>query len=146
MGRIIDAIEDFQRAMRLNMLDPRVIAWAHNNLGILYGKAGMDDQSIAAFDNSIAIEPNNPVTFYNRGFAYGYSGRYNKAIEDFSKAIILDQNYASAYFHRGDAYLRTGNKELAISDFKQGCDLGDEEACNALQVSRTMIRPDRKKG
>jgi Tfp pilus assembly protein PilF len=144
MGRITDAIEDFQRAMRLNMLDPRVIAWAHSNLGILYGKAGMDDRSIAAFNNSISIEPNNPVTFYNRGFALAFSGQYKRAIEDFSTSIILDQNYASAYFHRGDAYLRTGNKELALSDFQQGCDLGDREACSALAALRTMITPEKK--
>jgi tetratricopeptide (TPR) repeat protein len=144
MGRITDAIEDFQMATRLNMLDPRVVAWAHNNLGILYGKAGMYDRSIAAFNISIEIEPNNPATFNNRGFTYAFSGQYKRAIEDFSKAIILDHNYASAYFNRGDAYLRTGNKELALSDFQQGCNLGDNVACSALQASRIMITPEKK--
>jgi hypothetical protein len=41
-------------------------------------------------------------------------------------------------------YLRTGNKELAISDFQQGCDLGDREACSALQASWIMITPEKK--
>ena len=145
MGRITDAIEDFQRTLRLNTQDTQVIAWAYNNLGILYGKVGMDDQSITAFNNSLAIEPNSPFTFYNRGFAYAYQGQYNRAIEDFSKAILLDQKNASAYFHRGDAYLRTGNKALAISDFQHGCDLGDMEACNALAAFPPMATPDRKK-
>jgi len=145
MGRISDAIDDFQTATRLSTLDPRAVAWAQNNLGILYGKAGMYDRSIAAFNISIAIEPNNPFTFNNRGFTYALSGQDKMAIEDFSKAIILDHNYANAYFHRGDAYRRTGNIELAISDFKQGCDMGDMEACSALAALQTMTRPDREK-
>ena len=145
MGRTADAIEEFQTAIRLNMPDPMVVAWAYNNLGILYTKAVMYERSIAAFNISISIEPNNPYTFYNRGFSYAYSGQYNRAIEDFSKAILLDKNYGNAYFHRGDAYLRTGNRELAISDFKQGCDLGDMEACDALQASQPMIAPQKKK-
>ncbi len=145
MGRTTDAIEDFQRAMRLNMLDPRVVAWAHNNLGILYSKAGMEDRSISAFNKSIAIDPNNPVTFYNRAFVYSYSGRYKEAIEDFSKAIILDQSYASAYFNRGDAYLKTGATVLALSDFSRGCNLGDRYSCNALQAMRMMMTPGQKK-
>ena len=144
MGRITDAIDDFEIATRLNMLDPRVIAWAHNNLGILYGKAGMYDRSIADFNIAIAIEPNNPITFNNRGFTYVFSGQDKKAIEDFSKAINLDQNYASAYFQRGDAYLRTGNKELAILDFQKGCDLGDMDACSALHASRTVMTREKK--
>jgi Tfp pilus assembly protein PilF len=144
MGRIADAIEEFQMATRLNMPDPMAVAWAYNNLGILYTKAGMYDRSIAAFNISISVEPNNPHTFNNRGFTYAYSGQYKRAIEDFSKAILLDKNYGNAYFHRGDAYLRTGNRELAISDFKQGCDLGDMEACGALQASQLMIAPEKK--
>ena len=144
MGRIADAIEEFQMATRLTMPDPMVVAWAYNNLGILYAKAGMYDRSIAAFNISISVEPNNPYTFNNRGFTYAYSGQYKRAIEDFSKAILLDKNYGNAYFHRGDAYLRAGNRELAISDFKQGCDLGDMEACDALQASQLMIAPEKK--
>jgi tetratricopeptide (TPR) repeat protein len=143
MGRTADAIEEFQMAIRLNIPDPMVVAWAYNNLGILYTKAGMYDRSIAAFNNSIAIEPNNQYTFYNRGFTYAHSGQYKMAIEDFSKAILLDKNYGNAYFHRGDAYLRIGNRELAIPDFKQGCALGDMEACDALQASQLMIAPER---
>ena len=121
-----------------------VVAWAYNNLGILYTKAGMYDRSIAAFNISISVEPNNPYSFYNRGFTYAKSGQYKRAIEDFSKAILLDKNYGNAYFHRGDAYLRTGNRALAISDFKQGCDLGDMEACDALQASQLMTAPEKK--
>jgi tetratricopeptide (TPR) repeat protein len=131
-------------ATNLNMQDPRVIAWAHNNLGILYGKAGMYDRSIAAFNIAVAIEPNNPVALNNRGFTYAFSHQYQRAIEDFSKAIILDHNYAGAYFNRGDAYLKTGNKDLAISDFQRGCDLGDDVACSALQASQIMITPEKK--
>ena len=144
MDRITDAIEDFEMALGLNMLDPPTVAWAHNNLGILYGKAGMYDRSIAEFNIAIAIDPNNPITFNNRGFAYASKGQDRKAIEDFSQAIILDPNYASVYFQRGDAYLRAGNKELAISDFQKGCDLGDMYACSALQAARIMIKPEKR--
>jgi Tfp pilus assembly protein PilF len=144
MGRIAEAIEEFQIATRLNMPDPMIAAWAYNNLGILYSKAGMYDRSIAAFNISISLEPNNPYTYNNRGFTYAYSGQYEMAVDDFSKAILLDKNYGNAYFHRGDAYLRLGNRELAISDFRQGCDLGDMEACDAFQASQHMIAPDRK--
>jgi Flp pilus assembly protein TadD len=144
MGRIYDSIQDFQRALRLNMRDPRAIAWAYNNLGILYGKAGMDDKSIAAFDNSIAIEPNYPVTYYNRGIAYAFMGRYKEAIGDFSKVILLNQNYAKAYFHRGDAYVKTGASAYALADFSVGCSLGDSESCNALQEARMKMMPAQK--
>jgi Tfp pilus assembly protein PilF len=144
MGRTTDAIDDFEMAKRLNMKDPRIVAWAHNNLGILYCKIGMYDQSIADFNIAVSIDPDNPITFNNRGFTYAFSGQDKKAIEDFSRAIMLDPNYANVYFQRGNAYLRTGNKELAVLDFQKGCSLGDIDACNASQASRTMTTRQRK--
>jgi tetratricopeptide (TPR) repeat protein len=145
MGRIYDSIQDFQRALALNMRDPRAIAWAYNNLGILYGKAGMDDESLAAFNNSIAIEPNNLATYYNRGIAYAFMGRYKEAIEDFSKVILLDRNYARAYYSRGDAYVKTGATVYALADFSAGCSLGDSDSCNALQEARMKMTPGQKR-
>jgi tetratricopeptide (TPR) repeat protein len=145
MGRIYDSIQDFQRALGLNMRDPRAIAWAYNNLGILYGKEGMDDKSVAAFNNSIAIEPNYPVTYYNRGIAYAFMGRYKEAIEDFSKVILLDRHYASAYYNRGDAYVKTGATVYALADFSTGCSLGDSDSCNALQEVRMEMTPGQKR-
>lgn len=141
IGRLSEAIEDLQRAARLQRGNPLI----HHNLGVLYGKAGIYDRSIAAFDTAIALEPNNPVRYNNRGIAYAFSNQYTKAIEDFSRAILLDENYGSAYFYRGDAYFKTGATVLALSDFSKGCNLGDRNSCNALQVIRMSTPPGQKR-
>jgi tetratricopeptide (TPR) repeat protein len=140
MGQLKKAIEDFEQAIALNPNN----YMAHNNMGILYSRTGLYDRSIESFNHSLDLNPDYAIAYNNRGLTYSFIGQYRRAIEDFNKAILLGYNYGSVYFNRGSMYLRTGSKELAISDFQQGCDLGDREACSALQASRIMITPEKK--
>jgi Tfp pilus assembly protein PilF len=140
MGQLKKAIKDFEQAIALNPNN----YMAHNNMGILYSRTGLYDRSIESFNHSIDLNPDYAIAYNNRGLTFSFIGQYRRAIEDFNKAILLGYNYGRVYFNRGNMYLRTGNKELAISDFQQGCDLGDREACSALQASWMMITPEKK--
>ena len=130
MGQPDKAVADFDKAIALN---PRY-AEAYYNRGIAYGKTGLLDNSIKSFDKALEIDPNKVDAYVNRGISYARIGRNDKALEDFNKAVLLNPNYAMAYFNRGNFYSLTGNKELAVSDFQKACDLGEKQACDALQA------------
>ena len=50
----------------------------------------MNSQSIAYFNEAIALNPDKPTLFtayYNRGVAYFRQGDYDHAVEDYTKAL-----------------------------------------------------------
>ena len=62
------------------------------------------DRAIADFDQSIKLNPNDPLVYNNRGFAYRNKGETDRAIADYQQAIKLNPNYALAFYNRGIAY------------------------------------------
>src|SRR5258705_849285 len=89
-------------------------AHAYNGRGIAYDMLGDYERSIADYDASIALDPNESSTFNNRGFAYKLKGDLDRALPDYDKAIELDPRCAIAYINRGVAHYRD---DIAIEDF-----------------------------
>jgi len=128
-GQFDKAIEDLNKAI---VLYPDY-SDAYSNRGIIYSKVGLLDSAIESFNQAVALKPNAADGYSNRGVAYAMTGQYDKALEDYNRAIASNQNYAIAYYNRGKLFLNTGKKELALTDFQKACNLGYENACQALQ-------------
>lgn len=87
--------------------------------GFTRGKSGNYQEAIEAFDEAIALEPNNAEAFYNRGLARVGLNQYQWAIEDYNQTLRLDPKHYQAYNHRGLAYQKLKKYEKAIADYDE---------------------------
>ena len=73
--------------------------------------------SVANFDRSIALNPDDPAAYHGRGISKDGLGDYAGAIADFDRAIALAPDYADAYHNRGVAKAEQGDYAGAIADY-----------------------------
>lgn len=84
------AIKCYMAAHRIVPGDPGVLA----QLGLCFARAGMHNQAIAAFHQSLTIESHAPVTHSNLGLAYYLQKQVENAMEHWRIVSQLDREYA----------------------------------------------------
>ena len=121
--RIDDAIKIWRSvAVIAKESNPQLAARALFSVGyLLYDKAPQD--SIAAYNEAIELDPNSAIAYGSRGAAKRKLGRYEEAIVDLDKAITLDPTYDIAYVVRGQVKNILGRYEEAIADFEEAIEL-----------------------
>ncbi len=93
-------------------------AYVRRGLG-LYVSGKDQDSAIAAFTESLMLNPKNAAALIGRGGAYLERKDYADAVADLTAAIQLKPDTTQgclAYFTRATAYLRWGDYEKAIAD------------------------------
>jgi len=65
--------------------------------GVALSREGKYDDSVAAFNRAIALNPKCPDCFYNIGFAYAQKKDYAQSEENYKKALEVKPDYAEAY-------------------------------------------------
>ena len=81
------AIEECKRALEI---DPKSVA-VHNNLGVLYGMTGKDDEAIAEFKDVVSLSPNEAGAYKNIAIIYSRHPESSKdAIEYFEKYLTFN--------------------------------------------------------
>ena len=78
---------------------------------------GKYEESIADFLHSLALDPDNPITYSNIGLVYRKMERFSEAIEYFSKEIELNSVGSKSYPYRAYCYVRIGLFHEAIQDY-----------------------------
>jgi len=80
---------------------------------------GNSRAAVEAFTQSIDIDRQHEMAWFQRAKAHELLGETDLAIADFTSALNLDPNTAAAYCGRGAAYLKKGLHEQAIADLSQ---------------------------
>lgn len=80
---------------------------------------GNCSQAIAAYTQSIALNPQNAEAYNNRAYTYMVLQQYDKALLDLNKAIEIRRDYVNALMNRGDIYnyYYAINYDRAIADY-----------------------------
>lgn len=113
MGRIDEALENFNRAIQLNPNN----AEAHANRGgILFTKGDFRD-AIIDYTRAIEINPGFAGAYYSRGKVREKIKDLDGAIADFSKAIEIGPRDAEFYLDRGSARKAKGDLDGAMVDY-----------------------------
>jgi tetratricopeptide (TPR) repeat protein len=87
------ALKEGQKAKTLAPDNPEVLA----NLGFIYYKFDMIEQSIAEFKRAVAVKVNSEIYHYNLGTLYVLKEDYDKAERHFRTALLLNPKYTYAY-------------------------------------------------
>ena len=115
------AIEEFQVSLKINPMFTRVksvLLVAFNRRGLLLLQAGKIDSAVKYYDNSLQIDPHQPVVYYTIGNAYLYKGNTKKAIEYYQHAIDEKPDYTNAIKNLEKATIIKRNIESSISNIK----------------------------
>ena len=74
-----------------------------NNKGGALFESGQFNESIAAYDKAIEINPQYADPWYNKGNALSFMGRYQDAIEAYNKSLEINSLDADVWNNKGIA-------------------------------------------
>lgn len=84
------------------------------------------DEAVAAYTETVNLNPKNADAYNRRGLIYKMRGQYELAIADFSKTIELVPTNSNVYYNKGDSYFLNKQYELAVADFSKAIELTPE--------------------
>lgn len=126
-GNLIQAMEAFNKAIILNPKEPK----AYFGRGIVLSNMDMYDKAIKDYTKVIALNPDHAGAYNKRGWVYLKKSLFDRTIKDCSAALRLNPFMAAAYYTRAMAYKAKGLLSMARKDFQKGCELGNDNSCQA---------------
>ena len=124
-GRFEEAIEQFQRALRIDPND----ADATYNLGNALAQQGSFEEAAKQLQNALQINPGNAMAAYDLGNVRARQGRFDEAIGDFELALRIDPGLAKAHYNLGSLLGKQGKLNEAVEQYQK-----------ALQVDAHYVR------
>jgi tetratricopeptide (TPR) repeat protein len=120
--------------------DPAQAA-AHNNLGILYKRAGRLDDAIAAYQQAVARRAGYPEAYYNLALAHRAKGEFKQAETAYLKALELNEQFVDAHYNLGILYdLYLAQPAKALEHYRASLRLNGP---NTQEVSRWVAALER---
>ncbi|MFN4017075.1 MAG: tetratricopeptide repeat protein [Reyranella sp.] len=108
------ALSDYDEAIRLDTGN----ALAHVDRGVLLATRKADmRRAIAAFDQALALVPDNAETLILRANAYTSVGEHGRALADLDRAAALASDNPRAFMVRGLVHARLGDMPRAFADY-----------------------------
>lgn len=112
-GRLEEADRLYREALAN---DPRD-ANALHLFGVLQGQRADFEAAADLIGRSIALEPKNPMAFYNRGNALRELKRLDEALLSFDQAVAMIPAHVEAWTNRGTVLQELGRSAEALSSF-----------------------------
>ena len=114
--------EDLAAYTKLLQQDP-ANPLRHDAVASLYLDAGMMDEAIAEYQQSLRLNRESAPTQYNLGFALAARGRRGEAMAAFEEALRIDPAYAQAHNNLGALLQIGGQQEAALEHFRRAAAL-----------------------
>jgi tetratricopeptide (TPR) repeat protein len=104
--------------------------------------AGLTDQAIELFQESLDFAPGHARATCALGRAYHQMGDLDRAIERYNAVIETNPDEVIAYFYRGLVFHERGQFDRAIADFRQALKNGPDfqPAQKALEMTERQKR------
>jgi len=119
MGKLQEALADFNRAIELDPQDQKFKSY-YSNRGTCLLQMGRFDEGLADYTKAIELDPSNAERYHWRSHAYIALNQYDKAVADMTEAMNLrpqDPSLASCFavLLADTAEVRDANRALAIA-------------------------------
>jgi len=108
-----NAAQYIQRAWELDSTDAVVVS-ATASMMLELGRL---KEAIALREQIVAVDPVNPVSYYNLGSAYLYNGDFADARLHYLKSLDLSPDFLGGWYALGLAELMMGRSESALERF-----------------------------
>jgi tetratricopeptide (TPR) repeat protein len=117
------ALEEVRR-----MANARLEAWCHNGLGNVYHALGRHREAIAAYQQSIELDPEYAYPHNGLGNVYADLGLHEEAVAEYRRAIELDLKFAHPHNGLGNIYAALGRHEEAVAKYQRAIELDPQYA------------------
>ena len=91
----------------------------HDAVASLDLDAGLFDEAIAQYRQSLRLNGESAPTHYNLGFALSARGRRDEAIAEFQEALRIDPDYAQAHNNLGALLQIGGQPDAALEHYRR---------------------------
>jgi curved DNA-binding protein CbpA len=103
-------------------------AWGWRNKGSALYFLGKYDDAIKCYDESIKIDPSNPIVWNNKGLALYYLEKYDDAILAYEHAITINPSDADAWNSKGNSLNSLKKYEEAILAYEHAITINPSDA------------------
>jgi tetratricopeptide (TPR) repeat protein len=134
------AIDEFNEVVKLKGAYELVVL-SHYNIANNYFDLKKYAEAIAAYRQSIDLDPDRPESRNNLALAYGALDRLPEAIAELEQALKLNPEYAAAHYNLGVAYLQSGKKQQAGEQQRALTKLDAELARRLETLIKRDVRP-----
>jgi protein O-GlcNAc transferase len=110
-------LEEADRLYREALANDPGDANALHLFGVLKGQRADFEAAADLIGRSIALEPKNPMAFYNRGNALRELKRLPEALSSFEQAVAMMPAHVEAWTNRGTVLQELGRSAEALSSF-----------------------------
>ncbi len=109
-------------------------------LGDIYFDTNQTQPAITAYEQSLALAPDNPDVLTDLGIMYRNAGQYEQSVASFRKASKLDVLHEKSLFNEGVVlYYDLHRKEDAVRVWRRLLSINpDARAPNGLAVSEIL--------
>jgi tetratricopeptide (TPR) repeat protein len=143
MGKVREALAQFGKALKV---DPNSIN-ALINTGAIAHRYRDYGRAVAAYDQVLKLQPQNPIALKGLAFAYFGAGQADKAIEYFKKVNQADPKDLKILFNLGECYYtykhnyQEAIKYYRVYKVKMGSALDKSDPVhNRLQMAETKLQ------
>jgi len=95
--------------------------------GNFYYNQAKYNEAFAAYNWSLELQPDNPVTLHNRGNTYTKLEKYNEALADFNRSLELKPDDPTTLMNRGHIYDKLERYDEALPDFNRSLELRPDD-------------------
>jgi tetratricopeptide (TPR) repeat protein len=136
---------------RGKLRSPRA-AWAAGALGlaavvglgaVAWVQEGYWKDSVALFERSVAVSPDEPIGRGNLGMAQVERGKLDEALLEFRRAVELSPRVASGHMNLGNALAMKGSLGEAVREYEEASRLDPGDPRVRYDLGRTLVRAGR---
>jgi tetratricopeptide (TPR) repeat protein len=116
VGRVDEAIGDYQRAIVLNRQQPHPSPWPHLDLAIALIEKNQLAEAEKTLREAIGYDARLPQAYYQLGRVLDSTNREQESVAALKQATALDAAYPDPHYLLGRIYRRMGEKHLAQTE------------------------------
>jgi Flp pilus assembly protein TadD len=137
-GKFDEAEQAYRQAL---VIEPDNIN-AHNSLGIILDRLGLQQEALKEFRLSLSIKPDQSMTHYEVGRILAETHQLPEAEEEFIQALKLDSSNAYAHNDLGIALVQRGDLKNAYEQFSEAVQIDPSyaDARRNLERAQAMMK------
>jgi TolB-like protein/Flp pilus assembly protein TadD len=123
-------------------------ATGHQWYGALLVTLGRHDESIAALERAVELDPLSLIINMSLGAALRAAGEHDRSVRQLQETLQLDPNFTGAYQEIGCTYEEMGALEDAVGAYQRALELSDERigVAELGHIYGVMGRTDEARG
>jgi len=138
-GRIPEAIEQFEAAVKINPLYDN----AHYDLGNALSQTGRIPDAIDQYETVLRLNPTYANAYYDLGNALVRDHRIPEATDRFEKALQLNPRHAAAHYALGNLLFDASRIPEAIDHYEQSLQIDPNHAEVRYALGNALLKTNR---